>query len=141
MNTASVSNQAALSQMLAAQQASASAAISSDTSDDDAFEGAVSGASPGAACTGLTGSTTGTLDSQTLQALLGLTQTDPPNGGTSQTQAQGTQAPPHHHHRHHGGGMSPSTGSPGSASTPNSASADGQPDNGDASENLTAGAG
>ena len=87
------------------------------------------------------GSTTGTLDNQTLQALLGLTQTDPSNGGTSQTQAQGTQTPPHHHHRHHGGGMSPPTGSPGNASTPNGASAGGQPDNSDASENLTAGAG
>ena len=64
MNTASLSSETALSQMMAAQQASAAAAVWSDTSDDDAFEFAASASSSGVAGTGMTGSTTGTLDSQ-----------------------------------------------------------------------------
>jgi hypothetical protein len=138
MNMASISGQAALSQMMAASQAGAASAISSDTSEeDDAFETAVSGTSPGAAGTGLAGSTTGTLDNQTLLALLGLTQTDPSDGSPSQI--QGTKAP--HHHRHHGGGMSPPTDPSNTTDASNSATATGQPDNDDASDNLTAATG
>jgi len=52
----------------------------------------------------LTGSATSNLSSQTLQALLDLTQQDP---GTDPSQASqtGPAQGAHHHHHHHGGGM------------------------------------
>ncbi len=77
----------------------------------------------------LTGSTTASLDSQTLQALLGLTQQDPANssdpaqsGATGQTgQTQGMH---HHHHDHHGGGgMQAQSTDPSASSSSSSATA------------------
>lgn len=65
-----------------------------------------------AASNSLTGTGTASLDSQTLGALLGLTQqdpTDPSQQGGQATQVQGA----HHHHHHHGGG---GTQAPSSAS-------------------------
>ena len=102
MNISSISNQNTLSQMLAAQQASSVAGISSDDTGEDAFETAPSGSASGASGNALTGSATGTLESQTLQALLNLTQTDPSDDSNAQT--QGAKGIIRHHH--HGGGMS-----------------------------------
>jgi hypothetical protein len=89
--------QTALSQIYGAQQAQAAAAVSVDSPS----------ATP-ASANNLTGSTVASLDSQTLQALLGLTQEDPADpsaqpGTASQTPGQTQGA--HRHHHHHGGGM------------------------------------
>ena len=72
----------------------------------------------------MTGTGAATLDSQTLQALMDLTQQDPsadPSGtdSTGQTgQTQGT----HHHHHHHGGGTMQAQGTDPSASLTTTAS-------------------
>jgi hypothetical protein len=126
-----------LSQTWATQQASAAAAVEAD-SDDDAFGVSASGAS-GTPSTGLTGSATGTLDSQTMQALLDLVQTDPSDQGTSQGQTQATGA---HHHHHHGGmkpPADPTSDSSTASGNADASSADGsQPLNNDASDDLAA---
>lgn len=146
MNMASISNQMALSRMQAAQQAAAVTPAAPDDSQDDAFESAASGAASGAGGNSLTGSATGTLDNQTLQALLSLTQTDPgDDDAASQTMAQGTQTPgtqaqavPGHHHHRHGGGT-PNSSSSTSAPTDDSGTGIPAPaDNGDASDDLAA---
>jgi len=148
MNLTSISNQAALSRMMAAQQVSAPP----DDSEDDAFEGAVSGTASGTSGNSLTGSATGTLDNQTLQALLSLTQTDPSDeedaasqtsAGQTQTanaQTSQTQGPQVHHHRHHhGGGMSSTSSSATDSTTDDSGTGIPAPaDNGDASDDLAA---
>jgi hypothetical protein len=77
MSISSVSHQSAAAQAQILQQASATLAASSDEFDVDG-----AGTSPAASVTGasagnsLTGSTSGSLSSSTLGALLGLTQTD-----------------------------------------------------------------
>lgn len=78
-----------------AQAASAAGAIDPMTDDDPA--------SPDDAATSLTGSTTASLNSQTLQALLDLTQQDP----TAQSAGTG-QVQHHRHHHHQGTGQAPS---------------------------------
>ena len=118
--------------MMAAQQTSAVASASTD--DDEAFEGAVSGTQSSVSGNNLTGGTTGTLNNQTLQALLNLTQTDPADA----QQTQGTQP---RHHRHHGGGMHPPANVSNDSSTDPATNAAGSTDNNDASDDLTAATG
>lgn len=147
MNTTSISSQNTLAQVWAAQQAGAAAAISLDSADDDAFETGAASSSTNVSGTGLTGSTTGTLDSQTLQALLGLAQTDPSDDTSQDSASQGqtqsqTQATTTHHHHHHHGGMTPDMASNSSSATTTSTdsasdtSDDSQPANNDASDDL-----
>jgi hypothetical protein len=88
--------QSYLSQLFSAQQVQAASAVSVDAPAD-----ASTGTSAAPASNSLTGTGSSTLDSQTLQALLDLTQQADPSQQTGQTgQAQGT----HHRHHHHGGG-------------------------------------
>jgi hypothetical protein len=94
----------ALSQLYSTQQAQALSAVSADTPADSTSDAS---AIPASNDNALTGTATSNLASQTLQALLDLTQQDP---GTDPSQASQTgQAPAqgaHHHHGHrHGGGM------------------------------------
>jgi hypothetical protein len=92
--------QSYLSQLYSTQQAQAVSAVSPDVP-------AATGAPTTDASAGnsLTGTASSTLDSQTLQALLELTQQDPT--GPSQQNAQTGQAQGAHHHRHHHGGAAP----------------------------------
>jgi hypothetical protein len=104
MSISSVGGAPALSQLYSAQQAQALSAVSVDALTDSTSDASGTQANNGNA---LTGTTTSNLDSQTLQALLDLTQQDP---GTDPSQASQTgQAPAQaqgaHHRHHHGGGM------------------------------------
>jgi hypothetical protein len=109
-------SQNALSQLLAAQQGQAASAVSADATLEDGTDASTSTTATPA--NNLTGSTTASLDSQTLQALLGL-QEDPsdPSAATPSSQPSGqTQgAKPHHHHHHGGGGMPPASTSTSSS--------------------------
>ena len=90
----------ALSQLYSTQQAQALSAVSVDVPAGNTPDASAAQAGDDNA---LTGTTTSNLDSQTLQALLELTQQDPasPAEDSPQTgQARGA----HHHHHHHGGG-------------------------------------
>jgi len=124
MSISSVGGASALSQLYSVQQAQALSAVSVDVPSDGTLETSASQASGGNA---LTGTTTSNLDSQTLQALLELTQ-QAPEGSTSdpsqaaQTgQAQGA----HRHHHHHGGGMMQAQAQPGDPSQSSTAVATG----------------
>lgn len=98
-------SQAALSQLYAAQQAQAASAVSVDAPVEDGSDTSTSVPSA------LTGSTTASLDSQTLQTLLGLQ--EDPSGQAQTAQAGPAQgARPHHHHHHGGGGMPPASSTP-----------------------------
>lgn len=101
-------SQAALSQLYAAQQAQAASAVSVDAPVEDGSDTSTSVPSTNNA---LTGSTTASLDSQTLQTLLGLQ--EDPSGQAQTAQAGPAQgARPHHHHHHGGGGMPPASSTP-----------------------------
>jgi hypothetical protein len=116
MSIGSIGGTSSLNQLWAAQAAQTASAVSPD--------GLTQGTSDTTSATGtcgtnaLTGSTTASLDSQTLQALMDLTQQDPtqqnsgpdPSQAGSTGQAGQTQGASHHHHHHHrGGGMQAST--------------------------------
>ena len=109
--------QSYLSQFYSTQQAQAASAVSVD-SPLDAGGAADTSAAGASASNSLTGTATSPLDSQTLQALMDLTQqTDP-----SQQSGQTGQA--HRHHHHHGGGAAPpSTDTSSASATTASASA------------------
>jgi hypothetical protein len=120
-------SQTALSQLYAAQQAQAASAVSVDVPVEDGTD-----TSAPSTANNLTGSTTASLDSQTLQALLGQ-QEDPADPSqsaqssgqsSSQSSGQAQGAKPHHHHHHGGGGMPPaSASSTGTSSNPLTATA------------------
>src|ERR1700748_3798428 len=78
------------SQLFAAQQALAASATSLDTTPDDSVDDLTDLTTDAASSSAnnLTGSTTASLDSQTLQALMGLTQQDP-----TSTESQTGQSP------------------------------------------------
>src|SRR5271168_4586855 len=104
MSTSSITTQNSLSALYAASQTSAASSASvslqtQDVSDDSTIAAAADG--------NLTGSTTASLNSQTMQALLSLTQGSDPSQGT-----QGA-----HHHHHHGGGQPPQQSDASTASS------------------------
>ena len=102
MSISSISQQAP--PQLTAQQALAAAAVSDDfVADDSVQSGAATPANAGNAI--LTGSTGGALSSQTLQALLDLTQNDPADQQSTQQSTDNGQV--HHRHHHHSGGGLP----------------------------------
>jgi hypothetical protein len=93
--------------------------------DAPAPEGCDPSAAGSTTSNGLTGTTGSNLDSQTLQALMDLTQQDPSQQASSSTQSGQAQAAHHHHHGHHhgGGGMqASSTTAPATTASPSSAS-------------------
>jgi hypothetical protein len=114
--------QSYLSQLYSAQQAQAASAVSVDVpAADSAFMPASTVGASGS--NSLTGTSSSNLDSQTLQALLDLTQQDP--AAPSQQSGQTSQASGAHHHgrHHHGGGeaTAPTPASSTSATTTASA--------------------
>lgn len=117
MSITSISGAASslLSQITNSQQTQAASAVSMDEPDADTD---MQGTDTGSSATGnsLTGTMGASLDNQTLQALLNLTQQDPTQDASGTT-AQGTQAGQHHHH-HHGAGKPGQAGQvPGSDPT------------------------
>jgi hypothetical protein len=120
MSMGSIGGSCSLSQLYAAQQAQAASAVSvvaPATGASDSTSGTDASGS-----NSLTGNTTASLDSQTLQALMNLTQQDPATGGSpadasSNGQTGQTQGLHHHHRHHHGGGMGQSAGSSSSLSS------------------------
>ena len=109
--------QSALSQLYSAGQAQAASAVSVDVPAD------TGGFAPSTAASGsnsLTGTSSSNLDSQTLQALLELTQQDPSATDPSASQAgqPGQAQGAHHHHHHHGGGGAMPTTEASSAASP-----------------------
>jgi len=102
MSISSVGGASALSQLYSAQQAQALSAVSVDAPIDSTSDAsAILMGNDNA----LTGSTSSNLASQTLQALLELTQQDPgtdPSQASQNGQAQGAH---HRHGHHHGAGM------------------------------------
>jgi hypothetical protein len=81
-------------------------ALASGTSAQAAFFTAADDESDDpAAVNNLTGSSTANLASQTLQALMDMTQSDPSATSQDQQSQQGAQGAHggHHHHHHHGG--------------------------------------
>jgi len=130
MSISSVGGASALSRPYSAQQAQALSAVSVDAPTDSISDAAAIQAGNGNALTG-----TSKLASQTLQALLDLTQQDPSDGtDPSQASQSGQAQGAHHRHgHHHGGGMmqAPSGGPP----QPSNATAD------DSGPSLTAAVG
>jgi hypothetical protein len=116
MSIGSIGGAASLNPLYAASQAQACQAMPVDGTTGAAASGS----------NALTGSTTASLDSQTLQALLGLTQQDTSSsnqdqGGTASQTDQTQGATPHHHHHHHhgdGGAQSSTDSSSSSSSSP-----------------------
>jgi hypothetical protein len=109
--------QSYLSQLYSTQQTQAASAVSVDAA---AANSVFSSASTLDASAGnsLSGTSSSTLDSQTLQALLDLTQQDPTGTDPSQQGGQTGQATgAHHHHHHHGSGAASSTQTPSSPAT------------------------
>ena len=96
-----------LSQLYSTQQAQALSAVSADVPMDPPSGDSTP---PAAGSNALTGTATSNLDSQTLQALLDLTQQD--SGDTPQTNKTGqpgqTGQVQHRHHHHRGGQTPPS---------------------------------
>jgi hypothetical protein len=115
------------SQLYSAQQVQTLSAVSADDPADSISNASASLASNG---NSLTGTTTSNLDSQTLQALLELTQQDPgssPSQADQTGQAQNSQvegAPRHHGHHHGGGMMQAQSGDPSLPSTTAAAGSD-----------------
>ncbi len=120
MSIGSIGGTSALNQAYLTQQAQSVLAQSFDPQ---------TAACPSAAASGntdpnsnaLTGTGAATLDSQTLQALMDLTQQDPSTdpsgtGSTGQTGQTGQTQGTHHHHHHHGGGAMQAQGTDPSAS-------------------------
>ena len=121
MSISSVGGASALSQLYSAQQAQA--AVSVDTPTDSLLSAS---AGQGGDSNALTGTTTSNLDSQTLQALLDLTQQDPSSStDPSQASQTGQMQGAHHHHHHHGGmqAQAPTQSSTAAASDPSQTAA------------------
>lgn len=96
-----------LSQLYSTQQAQALSAVSADAPMDPPSGDSTPPAAAGS--NALTGTATSNLDSQTLQALLDLTQQDsgdtPQTNKTGQPGQTGQTGQVQHRHHHHGGGM------------------------------------
>jgi hypothetical protein len=130
MSIASVGGASSLSQLLAAQQAQAQSlsAMSADLSVAGGTDTSVPDASTSNA---LTGTSQSSLDSQTLQTLMNLTQQDPPSSDptlasqSSQSSQSNQVEQGHQHHHHHVGGGVQQTNNPSAstASTTNTADA------------------
>jgi hypothetical protein len=115
MSIGSIGGTSSLNQAYLSQQALSVLAASFDPQTTAAGASTTTaGGSTDASSNALTGVSTPTLDSQTLQALMDLTQQDPAasdpssadGSGQASQASQGSQAQgAHHHHRHHGGGM------------------------------------
>ena len=109
MTVAAVGGASSLSQLYNAQQAQALSAVTVDSPAASTPDGSTTTSNTDSS-NSLTGLTTSNLDSQTLQALLDLTQTDPSNPSSDPSQAgqttgqTGQAQGAHHHHHHHGGG-------------------------------------
>jgi len=101
--------QSYVSQLASTQAAQAASAVSVDSPLNGADDTSTTTSNS------LTGTTGSNLDSNTLQALLDLTQQDPSQQTGSASQSG--QAGKAHHHHHHGGGMQPPSAP---ASTPTS---------------------
>ena len=126
MSIGSIGSTSALNQAYLSQQAQAVLAQSFDPQTAASSSAAASG-STDASSNALTGTGAAPLDSQTLQALMDLTQQDPsadPSGtdATGQTGQTGQTQGAHHHHHHHGGGAMQAQGADPSASTTTTAS-------------------
>jgi hypothetical protein len=123
MSIGSIGGTSALNQAYLSQQAQAVLAQSFDPQTAASSSAAASGGTD-ASSNALTGTGAATLDSQTLQALMDMTQQDPaadPSGAgsigqTGQTDQTGQVGGAHHHHHHHGGGTMQAQGSGSSAS-------------------------
>jgi hypothetical protein len=119
MSIGSIGGTSALDQAYLSQQAQAVLAQSFDPQTAASSPAAASG-STDANSNALTGTGAATLDSQTLQALMDLTQQDPSadpssTGATGQSSQTGQTQGAHHHH-HHGGGTMQAQGTDPSAS-------------------------
>jgi hypothetical protein len=126
MTTSSVGGaaQSYLSQLYSAQQAQAASSVSVDVpAANSAFTSPSTTDASGS--NSLTGTSSSNLDSQTLQALLDLTQQDPTATNPSQQSGQAGQASGAHHHghHHHGGGEATAPSQASSTSTTTTASA------------------
>jgi len=119
MSIGSIGGTSALDQAYLSQQAQAVLAQSFDPQTAASASAAASG-STDASSNALTGTGAATLDSQTLQALMDLTQQDPsadPSGtGATGQSGQSGQTQGAHHHHHHGGGTMQAQGTGPSAS-------------------------
>jgi len=107
MSIGSIGTTASLSQLYAVGQPQACPAMSVNVLAQSTPDTSTTGVSCSNA---LTGSTTASLDSQTLQGLMGLTQQDPsgssdPGQAGATSQSGQTSQGVHHQHHHHGGWM------------------------------------
>jgi len=120
MSISSVGGASVLSQLYSTQQAQAMSSVSADAPSDCTPDGSAAQTGDSNA---LTGTATSNLDSQTLQALLELTQQDPESSANDPSQASqtGQAKGAHHHHHHHGGGMTQAQAQSGALSQPSPA--------------------
>jgi hypothetical protein len=122
MSIASVGGGASsLSQLLAAQQAQSLSATSADlypSGGTDTSEPDVSTSNA------LTGTSQSSLDSQTLQALMNLTQQDPASSDPTQTSQSSKSNQVGHHHHHRGGGVQQPSNPSASTTASTTSSAD-----------------
>ena len=137
MTTSSVGGtaQSYLSQLYSAQQAQAASAVSVDIpAADSAFAPAPTTDASGS--NSLTGASSSNLDSQTLQALLDLTQQDPTAPSQQSGQAGQTSGAHHHGHHHHGGGDPTQASSASTTTTASTGATDATTDAADADASL-----
>lgn len=109
MSIGAIGGVSTLNQLYTVQQEQAVQAASLDVQTVIGSPDAASGSTDSSA-NALTGVGASTLDSQTLQALMDLTQEDPtadsdPSQAGATGQATDQPGGAHHHHHHHGGGM------------------------------------
>ena len=128
MSIGSIGDTSALNQAYLTQQAQAVLAQSFDPQTAASPSTAASG-STDPSSNALTGTGAATLDSQTLQALMDLTQQDPSTdpsgtGSTGQTGQTGQTQGTHHHHHHGGGGMQAQGTDPSASPTATDTSSD-----------------
>jgi hypothetical protein len=128
MSIGSIGGTSALNQAYLTQQAQAVLAQSFDPQTAASPSTAASG-STDPSSNALTGTGAATLDSQTLQALMDLTQQDPSTdpsgtGSTGQTGQTGQTQGAHHHHHHGGGGMQAQGTDPSASTTATVSSSD-----------------
>jgi hypothetical protein len=119
MSIGSIGGNSALNQAYLSQQAQAVLAQSFDPQTAASSSAAASGGAD-AGTNALTGIGTSALDSQTLQALMDITQQDPADGSDPSSTATGQSGQAqgaHHHHHHHGGGTMQAQGTDPSTSS------------------------
>jgi hypothetical protein len=120
MSISTIGGTSALNQAYLSQQAQSVLAQSFDPQTTASISAtATAGTDPSS--NALTGGNASTLDSQTLQALMDLTQQDPAADDSSSAPGQSGQSGQaqgaHHHHHHHGGGMQAQSSDPSTSPT------------------------